>query len=244
MNWYYSKGETRQGPVTTEVLQSLVDRGELDATSLVWNETLDGWKRLTEVDLASGRDAEFHCAECGRSFPAGETVEFEGRRVCAECKPRFVQRVREGVLAPANMQFGGFWIRFAARLIDQLILFVVNLAITLPLGGVMTTFDPTEDPSPAMVGVTCLIYLLIFVASIGYDVGFVGAKGATPGKMLFGLKIVMADGGKVSYLRALGRNLATVLSGMILAIGYIIAAFDDEKRALHDHICTTRVIRA
>jgi uncharacterized RDD family membrane protein YckC len=30
---------------------------------------------------------------------------------------------------------------------------------------------------------------------------------------------------------------------MIFAIGYIMAAFDDEKRALHDRICSTRVIR-
>jgi uncharacterized RDD family membrane protein YckC len=30
---------------------------------------------------------------------------------------------------------------------------------------------------------------------------------------------------------------------MILLIGYIMAAFDEEKRALHDRICSTRVVR-
>ena len=29
---------------------------------------------------------------------------------------------------------------------------------------------------------------------------------------------------------------------MICYIGYILAAFDDQKRSLHDHICNTRVI--
>jgi hypothetical protein len=34
-----------------------------------------------------------------------------------------------------------------------------------------------------------------------------------------------------------------LLSSLTLAIGYIMAAFDDEKRSLHDRICDTRVIR-
>jgi len=29
---------------------------------------------------------------------------------------------------------------------------------------------------------------------------------------------------------------------MVCYIGYLIVAFDDQKRALHDHICNTRVI--
>ncbi|HET6371045.1 MAG TPA: RDD family protein, partial [Nitrospiria bacterium] len=42
---------------------------------------------------------------------------------------------------------------------------------------------------------------------------------------------------------ACGRYFAEILSGIILCIGYIMAAFDDEKRALHDRICGTRVIK-
>jgi uncharacterized RDD family membrane protein YckC len=33
-----------------------------------------------------------------------------------------------------------------------------------------------------------------------------------------------------------------IVSGIILLIGYIMAGFDDEKRALHDRVCDTRVI--
>jgi uncharacterized RDD family membrane protein YckC len=39
-----------------------------------------------------------------------------------------------------------------------------------------------------------------------------------------------------------GRYFAQWISAIILAIGYIMAAFDDQKRALHDRICETRVI--
>jgi uncharacterized RDD family membrane protein YckC len=57
------------------------------------------------------------------------------------------------------------------------------------------------------------------------------------------LKVVTPEGNPISYGRALGRALASILSGMICAIGYIMAAFDEEKRSLHDRICNTRVVK-
>jgi uncharacterized RDD family membrane protein YckC len=62
--------------------------------------------------------------------------------------------------------------------------------------------------------------------------------------MLLGLKVVRPDGSPLTYWRGFGRYWGTVVSGFTCMIGYIIAAFDDEKRALHDHICSTRVIYA
>jgi len=72
---------------------------------------------------------------------------------------------------------------------------------------------------------------------------FLGKFSATPGKMALGLKVLRADGEMITYPRALGRFFAEFLSSVILAIGYIMAAFDEEKRALHDRICDTRVVR-
>ena len=72
---------------------------------------------------------------------------------------------------------------------------------------------------------------------------FLGKFGATPGKMACKLKVVRPDGERISYARALGRHFAEMLSGIILYIGYIMAAFDEEKRTLHDRICDTRVIK-
>jgi uncharacterized RDD family membrane protein YckC len=57
------------------------------------------------------------------------------------------------------------------------------------------------------------------------------------------LKIVVEDGSRINYLRAFGRHFAKWLSSMILLIGFIMAAFDDERRTLHDRICETRVVR-
>jgi uncharacterized RDD family membrane protein YckC len=55
------------------------------------------------------------------------------------------------------------------------------------------------------------------------------------------LIVITPSGDRVSYLRALGRIFAEYLSG-ILYIGYIMVAFDNEGKSLHDHICNTRVI--
>ena len=70
-----------------------------------------------------------------------------------------------------------------------------------------------------------------------------GKYGATPGKMACRLKVIRPDGGTISYMLSFGRAFAELISYMTLYIGYIMAAFDNEKRALHDHICDTRVVK-
>ena len=90
---------------------------------------------------------------------------------------------------------------------------------------------------------TCLLTLVLMALQVAYEVYFIGRFGATLGKMALKLKVVRPDGSPVSYMRALGRHFAKYLSAIILLIGYIMAAFDEEKRALHDRICDTRVVR-
>jgi uncharacterized RDD family membrane protein YckC len=92
-----------------------------------------------------------------------------------------------------------------------------------------------------MVGVAFVVSLLIGCA---YETFFITRFAATPGKMALGLKVLRPDGSGVTAGRAAGRYFAKQLSAMILLIGYILAAFDAQKRALHDMICDTRVIRS
>jgi uncharacterized RDD family membrane protein YckC len=60
--------------------------------------------------------------------------------------------------------------------------------------------------------------------------------------MALGLKVTRADGGPISAGLAAGRFFAKYLSFLTFCIGFLIAAFDREKRSLHDHICQTRVV--
>ena len=86
--------------------------------------------------------------------------------------------------------------------------------------------------------------ILNIIIPAAYESWFVGKYAATPGKMACKLKVVVADSTRVSFARAVGRHFAKYINVFTLLIGYIMAGFDDQKRALHDRICDTRVIRA
>jgi uncharacterized RDD family membrane protein YckC len=182
-----------------------------------------------------------YCTECGKAFPADDLFEYQDRRVCLECKPAFAQRLRQGASLPNQLEYGGFWIRFAARLLDGIILAVANVAIdALILAGFGVGRSPISQRSP-LPGI--LILAVNIVMAVLYEAGFLVRSGATPGKMVLGLRVVTAEGGPLSWGRAVGRYLGLWLDNFTLGIGFIIAAFDAEKRALHDHICGTRVVR-
>jgi uncharacterized RDD family membrane protein YckC len=163
-----------------------------------------------------------------------------------------VRGMHPAAAVAAGRHYGGFWIRFVARIIDVILLAVINAIVRFPLmlmfgigtmglgglgrgsGGVIF--------GPAMMGVIGISTLIGLALGVAYEVYFLTAHGATPGKMALGLRVIRADGGPISPMLALGRHFALWLSGFILMIGYIMAAFDPEKRALHDRICETRVI--
>ena len=179
------------------------------------------------------------CTECGRPYPPDDLVRFGNSFVCVECKPRFVQRMREGVAGPSTIVYGGFWRRFLAVLLDSLFIAIVNFPLQIVLG--LAGFKNTQASGPNF-GLIGLIYLINFALQCAYFTYFWSRRGATPGQMILGLKVVTAEGGPLTTGRAFGRYWAYILSAFTLCIGYIIAAFDSQKRALHDYICGTRVI--
>lgn len=142
-------------------------------------------------------------------------------------------------------RYAGFWIRFAAKFIDGLIIFIACLPVTLTFKvKIPANLNPNATfPDLGEIIVTQLgVIAFGIVVRLIYNTFFIGKYAATPGKMLCKVKVIMADGSKPTYLRAFGRFWAELLSRMICYVGYIIAAFDGEKRSLHDHICSTRVI--
>jgi uncharacterized RDD family membrane protein YckC len=173
------------------------------------------------------------CSECGRVFGEDELIRFGNALVCAECKPLYVQKLREGVAPAGEMVFAGFWIRVGAKIIDGVIITVVGFVLVF-----LVNFIIRHVVAAAVLQNTIYIALSIF-----YSIYFLGKYSATPGKMACGLKVVRPDGEKISYARACGRFFAEFLSSIILYVGYILVAFDEERRALHDRICDTRVIR-
>jgi len=186
---------------------------------------------------------ERFCSECGRPRPASELARFGDRLICPDCKDTYAQKLREGVAPAVTVAYAGFWIRFVAALIDGIILYVADSILQFAiLGSVVSRVTPGDfGATLSRVGLASLIGIAV---QCSYETFFIGKMAATPGKMALGLKVVRADGSAVDYPRAAGRYFAKILSAIILMIGYMMAGWDAQKRALHDMICDTRVIRS
>jgi uncharacterized RDD family membrane protein YckC len=249
MNWYYADSGRQVGPITETDLEALVRTGTITPDTLVWHDGMVDWQpygrvnsnpleKTTPAGVAVIADVAT-CAQCGMTYAQEEMVHYGNLWICATCKPTFVQKLKEGGRLPGAMTYAGFWIRFGARVIDVVILWVVNTLLSFVPGLMIAKGN-------SRVGVLALqaaLYLIQFLIGLCYTTWFLGRYGATPGKMACGLRVVTASGGKVSYARACARHFADVLNWFTFLIGYLMAAFDDEKRALHDHICNTRVVK-
>lgn len=136
-----------------------------------------------------------------------------------------------------RIQYAGFWKRFVAAFLDGIILYIVGALIGFIFGFVYTTALQTTE---GLQGIS-------FILGIG--VGWLyntlmesSKKQATLGKQAMGIIVTDLKGNRISFGRATGRYFAEVISGAILFIGYIMAAFTEKKQALHDIIASTLVI--
>jgi uncharacterized RDD family membrane protein YckC len=148
--------------------------------------------------------------------------------------------------------FGGFWIRFVGYIIDVLVLAVPSTVVSVVIFAAMgfgpeIVFDFEDRQGLAMDSryqlannISNLANLLIFWP---YYALMHSRYGATLGKLALGLRVVDDTGRYPSFGRATGRYFATILSGCLCAIGYIWAGFHGQKRALHDLIAGTYVVK-
>ena len=129
------------------------------------------------------------------------------------------------------MEYAGFWRRVAAAVIDSILIGIV--------GGILIAIAGAISSGALVVG-----YILYVVGAYGYYAGMESsAYQATVGKIALGIQVTDLNGNRISFLRALGRNLAEILSALILLIGYIMVAFTEKKQGLHDMIAGTLVVK-
>jgi uncharacterized RDD family membrane protein YckC len=89
-------------------------------------------------------------------------------------------------------------------------------------------------------------YLTAYLAALGllYAGYFTGTTGQTLGKMALGLRVVDPAGRPPGYLRALGRALCGTAGVLAAGAALVTVAFDPARRALHDRLFHTRVVRS
>jgi uncharacterized RDD family membrane protein YckC len=156
-----------------------------------------------------------------------------------------------------NTNYAGFWLRFVAVLIDGLVLGVIQWIAVMPFLGLLglgvasdiqnlENMDESEamgmmGPMMAMAGVAYVGFFIIQI--LYYALMESSSKQATLGKMALGLKVTDINGNKIDFTKGLVRSLCRVISGMIMCIGYLIAAFTEKKQGLHDMIANTLVLK-
>ncbi len=253
-NWYYAVGQQRNGPVSRKEIGRLVASGRVGGDSLVWTPGMANWQRYDS--LAHGQASPQAnwglptCVSCGRGFAPEEMIRYEDNYVCAECKPIFFQRLREGVPLQAVPIYAEFWRRALAKIIDAFIIYmiyalfqVVIMMMMFAIVGVSDTVGSGDKPEPAFIVMMVFMYFFQIATPLVYNTLFLGKYAATPGKMALGMVAVNADWSRLSYLKAFLRTLSEFVSMMTCYLGYFIPLFDEQKRTLHDFIVNTRVIR-
>jgi uncharacterized RDD family membrane protein YckC len=141
-----------------------------------------------------------------------------------------------------NIKYAGFWIRFLATFIDNIIICLAFYIIQTVTGIDLLGSDSASDDASTESGIGSLIAFLIYISYMTITTG--SSLQATLGKKALGLKVIRSDGDEITYLRAFGRFWAYTISNITFGIGYIIVAFTNQKKALHDMVADTRVVYA
>ena len=259
IEWYYAEGQNRQGPLPVEEIRQRFQRGQLNLDTLVWREGMAQWAALRQVvdelglqTLASASTAAAsggfdlrgdYAAIDNGTAPQPGTGPLSSSPYSAPgaaASAGYAQPVQGG-----EVIYAGFWKRVAAYLIDYVILVIPGGLIGGILGAIMGGAMGVAGSGETATEITIQLVsgLVGLVIGAGYYGWFHASRGgATPGKMAIGIKVVRSNGERITLARSIGRYFATILSSLILCIGYLMAAFTDRKQALHDMLCDTVVV--
>jgi len=134
------------------------------------------------------------------------------------------------VVAPA-------FARVLSALVDVGLLATIDIAVvylTAQMAGV-----PLQDATSLP-----LVPLAVFVLglNVAYLAVFTANGGQTLGKMALGLRVEGTDGA-LTFGGAVVRVAAAIVGGLMMGAGFVPALWRDDRRALHDHIAHTRVVK-
>jgi uncharacterized RDD family membrane protein YckC len=136
-----------------------------------------------------------------------------------------------------SVEYGGFWVRVGAALIDSVMVLLVLIPVLTAIYGTDYWLSGGALQGPVDFVVNYIFPALVIIAFWVY-------KSATPGKMATRLVIVDADTGQhPSTKQFVIRYLGYYLSVIPLMLGIFWVAFDKRKQGWHDKLAGTVVVR-
>lgn len=152
----------------------------------------------------------------------------------------FVVYENSGAPIPAmQIKYAGFWVRYAASLIDGMIviipMFILGLVFALVSIGGLADLESEGSGIFLRLFVSVLVWIYFIVMTKNY--------GATLGKKAMGIKVISDKSENLSWGQVILREtLGKIISTIILYIGYLMAGFTARKQALHDMMASTVVV--
>lgn len=250
--WYYADaGNARQGPVESGDLVRLRQQGTVGWQTLVWREGMDDWRPMSDFATEFAAADDRGPWQSTATGPAADVAATPGQPDPASpyTPPTAPVASHDEVVAGGEVVEAGFWKRFAALVIDGLVLsaayyaLLIGFVVVFGIGAAsMFSMD-----NPGVGGVftilLALVYLLYPVLSAIYFIAMeTSSHQATLGKMAVGIKVVDRDGRKLGRGHALGRWFSHLLCYITLYIGYLMVAFTQRKQGLHDMVNGTQVV--
>jgi uncharacterized RDD family membrane protein YckC len=193
------------------------------------------------------------CASCGNPRQAyGRYCLFCGD-VLSEPKVKVVVSPKTAALRqevgkpePEPVEYGGFWRRTWAGAIDVVLEAAAALVITYVIDKVLNRVGPMLGYEPWMskmaVGFSYILVLSI-LAWLYCAFSESSPHQATLGKRIMGLRVVNADGSRVSFGEATVRHFMKFLSLFTAGVGFMMAGWTKRHQALHDIPCNCFVVR-
>jgi uncharacterized RDD family membrane protein YckC len=203
-----------------------------------------GAKQLSRRVIFGNRPEEFTLT-AEEPPERGEELEGEDWRFPSDVGARADRTSEQPAAKGEAVRWGGFFRRLLAFVIDILIIVVlaafmfslsyIGYSVGLAGYGRVITW---RNAAPLFVFTT---WGGMALATL-YFVVFHGMEGKTIGKWLVGLRVVGADQTAIGYRQALLRWLAEVVFAP-LVLGFLWVLWSHEKKAWHDYLAQTWVIR-
>jgi uncharacterized RDD family membrane protein YckC len=203
------------------------------------------------------------CSSCGQATglaaPVGTTTSGSatiGTPGYANPAPGGVARYTPaGAMLFVPPPYAGFWLRFLAYIIDNVVLGVIfGVVALLAVAAVGVGYfraiveglrEGGGDFPIQLISVIVVGSLITLVVSWIYHAWMESSQyQGTLGKMALGLIVTDMTDRPITFARASGRFFAKIITGLIpLGIGYIMAGFTEKKQALHDMIASCLVLK-
>ncbi|MDF1824931.1 MAG: RDD family protein [Verrucomicrobiales bacterium] len=246
MDFYLSIDGQKEGPISQFRVGDWIDSGKVTESTLGWHRDLDAWKPLGEIPALS---PFFEKQAKEAELPEPPPLPAEALKPAAEV-----------IVEPSNFDSDGKrpFARLFARLFDYTMIAVIvflssDVEFPQPAPGESFSdlfaryMEQMQQPEAVILARTQFIALVVWQLFEGVLIHMLGT---TPGKALFGIRVVQDDGKNISIGRSIGRSFYVYVLGAgfyqfpFILIGGIFSIFrlNGTGKCLWDQHLETKVM--